>query len=207
MSAREGKRARAYAYGGGVAVALLGALTPPMLLGGFELARGGAITKAMMADTLLSNLWVVGLAVLSVAGSARLGRWAGAAARLPAAAAVALYAADAAVGLLFGVRLFLRDAVAFAGDPADWVRFLSVGATTGAPRLVVAGTVGLGGLLCAAGLVLCGPPRPSRCLVAAAAGADGAGASPRTTTVMPGRTLMIPSEITRSPDSRPLSTM
>ncbi len=167
--ARGANRARAYAYGGAAAVALLGALGPPMLAGGFLLDRGDAIAGAMIADTLLSNLWVVGLAALSVAASARMGRWAGAAVRLPAAAAVALYAADAAVGLLFGVRLFLRDAIAFAGDPADWIRFLSVGAATDAPRMVVAGSVATAGLLGAAGLVLCRPPRPPRSIVVAAA--------------------------------------
>ncbi len=169
MRAGVAERARAWTYCGAGAVVALGVIAPGLLLGGPEsLLERGTAAEAF-ADALLSNLWVLGVAALSVAASSRLGRWAGAAARLPAAAVVALYAADATAGLLFGVRLFLRDAAAFAGDPADWVRFLSVGAATGAPRLAVAGSVAAAGLLGAAGLVLCRPPRSSPSLVAGAA--------------------------------------
>lgn len=191
MRAPTAGRARAYFYCGVATVLALGALTPPLLVGGPEAFGERGSAGELLADTALSNLWGLGLVALSITASSRLGSWGGAATRLPAAAVVVLYAADSTVGLLFGARFFLRDAVAFGGDPGDWIRFLSVGATTDPARLAIACGIAMVGLLCAAGMVLCDPPRPTAALIPAAALAIAVGLGslaidrPRRTRVAP----------------------
>lgn len=191
MRAPTAGRARAYFYCGVATVLALGALTPPLLVGGPEAFGERGSAGEILADTALSNLWGLGLVALSITASSRLGSWGGAATRLPAAAVVVLYAADSTVGLLFGARFFLRDAVAFGGDPGDWIRFLSVGATTDPARLAIACGIAIVGLLCAAGMVLCDPPRPTVALIPVAALAIAVGLGslaidrPRRTRVAP----------------------
>lgn len=104
----------------------LGWLVPLSLGGGGELwGREGALPMAR--DSLLSHLWVWGL----MAGVWSFSN------RLPAIGAVGLrglvalgllgYLADIAVGAAFQARFFLRDALAFGGDPMIWLRFLTAG--------------------------------------------------------------------------------
>ncbi|MCC6356511.1 MAG: sulfatase-like hydrolase/transferase [Verrucomicrobiae bacterium] len=121
----------------------------PLNLGGGGDFWGRETALAMARDSLLSHLWVWGLmaGVWSFSG------------RIPAIGAVGMrglvaigllgYLADIAVGTAFQVRFFLRDAIAFGGDPVTWLHFLTAGLAArpafvgGAILLLVWGLAGL----------------------------------------------------------------
>ncbi len=141
------------------AVALLGGFVPVMLSGPSP-TLGARLS--FWAGAALSNGWVMGLMALALLGSAAIGPAGGRLLRALAAVAVLAYCADAIVAVLFGTRFFVRDALAFGGDPGHWLRFASVGLSTGTSHLWLAAGLAAIGLAGAAGMVAFAPARPGR---------------------------------------------